>query len=338
VGESGFAMLAEYEAAAAWALVIFIIPKILATTAQRFALLIASKVQHPPHDWRGEKISEDSMADPKSMSMAELKKRLAEVRANNIHPKHPDRLSLLVEIRQRLVASLSASDLHWYTVTLTKNYSTAPAVFQIDVCSPVQKSGFFVPVTADETWKLAADSDYQFLPLTRAVSDQILNRSVIKKSFVEHMPMKIETHAHAFDDYTDKLMATKYKNSGSLVSGSHKVWLTSTKNDKTHTANYGFYHQGKRPAYAQGSPGPYLFTSYSIINGWIKSHHPWNYWDYSQLLQLMKNFRWKGKAYDMKKLILQRNLSDIERTILLPVLWDEKVGDKLLPVTKLGRP
>lgn len=278
------------------------------------------------------------MAELKSLSLEQLKKRLATIRAKGVPPKDPDRLALLLEIRERLIRSVGVGDLQWYTVTLTKNYTVAPAVFQIDVCSPLYKSGFFVPVTAQETWKLAAASDYQCLPLTRAISDQVLNRAVLGQAFVEHMPQNIQTHAPAFDDYTEKLMGTAYQRHGSLVAGSHKLWLTSTKNDKTHTANYGFYHKGKRPAYAQGLPGPYLFSTYSVINGWIKSRHAWDYWDYSQLLQLMRNFRWKGKAYDMKKILLQQNLTDTERDLLLPVLWDEKVGDKLLRLTTLGKP
>jgi hypothetical protein len=90
--------------------------------------------------------------------------------------------------------------------------------------------------------------------------------------------------------------------------------------------NYGFFHKGRRPDYAQGNHGPYLYSEYSVINGLIRAHNWKSHWDYSQLLQLMKDLREKGNPLNLRQAILDKH----------PAVWDESLPfpARLLPGNK----
>src|SRR5262249_20224086 len=150
--------------------------------------------------------------------------------------------------------------------------------------------GFFVPVTAKETWEKAVD--FKAMPLTRAVADQQHNAAHDAGNVVEFKtqqtvpdPRKDPQHDHLmmFDEYADTLGGTAYaKQQGKgPVSGSHKLWLVSEKMAEKNTCNYGFYHKGAKLPGVQGEKGPYLYPEYSVVNGLIRSAHDWGYWDYS---------------------------------------------------------
>jgi hypothetical protein len=217
--------------------------------------------------------------------------------------------------------------LHWFTLELKKGLKAARAEYTVKVCSPVFLAGYFIPVTARETWNLAAKFDV--LPLTRAVADQQLNEAADRSQFIEFIPQPPRTHLFAFDEYAEKLKGTKYVSSFGTgpVSGSHKLWLLSAHATDQKPVNYGFYHHGKRLPGSQGDPGKYLYSAYSVVNGLIRAHE-WNrHWDYSQLLQFMKDLRDK----DDKPLDLRQVLTDNDHSAR-PWVWDEP---QVLPAARL---
>jgi hypothetical protein len=228
--------------------------------------------------------------DPQYASdISALKSKLETQRKAGEDQDH--RLGTLSKLRDKLIAALEPSDLKWYTLELKKGSRTGPAEYSIQVCSPVFVEGFFVPVTAKETWELAVKFDA--LPLTRAVADQQVNEASLNGFFIENKSQHWRDAIRAYDQYANTLGATEYKNNygKSAVAGSHKLWLLSGMLSAVHPCNYGAYHNGKRPDTAEGSKGKYLFPEYSVINGLIQAHDWTGWWDYSQLLQLMKGLK-----------------------------------------------
>jgi hypothetical protein len=223
----------------------------------------------------------------------------------------------LKRLRDLLFASIEADDLKWFTLDLKMGSRAGPAAYTIQVCSPVMVGGYFVPVTAKETWDLAVK--FEALPLTQAVADQQLNEASDKGLFVEHMPQPAGTtndHLPAFDEFADTLLGTKYASEYGVnpVSGSHKLWVMSALLTNAKPRNYGFYHKGPRVAYAQGDSGPYLYPEYTVVNGLIPAHDWYTHWDYSQLLQLMKGLKEGVKLLDLRQAIKDKH----------PAVWKEK--------------
>jgi hypothetical protein len=228
--------------------------------------------------------------DPKyATDISDLKSKLQTLRAGG--QKQDARLPTLSKLRDKLIAALEPSDLKWFTLELKQGSRIGPAEYSIQVCSPLMVEDFFVPVTAKETWDLA--DKFDALPLTRAVADQQVNEASLNGFFIEHKAQHWRDEIRAYDIYADTLGATEYKkNYGkSAVAGSHKLWLLSGMLAAVHPCNYGFYHNGKRPDSAEGKKGKYLFPEYSVINGLIQAHDWTGWWDYSQLLQLMKGLK-----------------------------------------------
>jgi hypothetical protein len=252
------------------------------------------------------------MADPTHATeierLKEKVKNATEARQNPIAY-----LSTLAALRKLLVASITKDDLKWFTLPLKMgDRGTALARYTVEVCAPVVVYGYFVPVTARETWTLA--DRFGAFPLTRAVADQQVNVAVDKGMFVTAVgnTQDINTHGPGFDTFTEKLRKTNYGQvvpsaagigvggvvaAGAAiytqvvpgVAGAHKLWLLSNTASDKRPVNYGFHHAGKRDPQAQGDKGPYLYPEYSVINGLIPAHDWDGHWDYSQLLQLMKD-------------------------------------------------
>jgi N-acetyl-anhydromuramyl-L-alanine amidase AmpD len=228
----------------------------------------------------------------------------------------------LTRLRSLLIDAIRAEDLKWFTLDLRMGQpDDVAASYTVQVCSPVLVSGFFVPVTAQETWDLA--SRFGAMPLSRAVADQQVNEAVRLGNFVEFSPLNIETHGPGFDAFTDVLKATKYMSGfgNAAVSGSHKLWLISSRTTDAKPVNYGFHHRGAQLPGSQGAAGPYLQSSYSVVNGLIRAHDWANHWDYSQLLQLMRDLRANGEPVDLRQALLSQN----------PAVWDEPSPPERLP-------
>ncbi len=241
------------------------------------------------------------MADnANAAQIATLKEKITKLAAAGQKPFQYD--STLRTLRDLLYASITSDDLQWYTLDLKMGKrGSASTPYKIKVCAPVVVYGYFVPVTAKETWDMA--EKFKAFPLTRAVVDQEVNEAIDKGNFVTCMPQDINTHGSGFDTFTDKLHKSKYSQIGSgPVQGSHKLWVLSSKITEQQPANYGFHHKGKRYPYAQGEKGPYLYPEYDVINGLIRAHD-WNmHFDYSQLLQLMKGLQDSdGKTVDLAR-------------------------------------
>src|SRR5262249_23108588 len=150
--------------------------------------------------------------------------------------------------------------LAWHTIKLNWALQT-DAPWSIEVCSPVSIDGYYVPVTALETWEFARQ--FNAFPLTRAVADQVHNQVLkdygseyaidyIAMGAVPLLPIYrgqtdpdtkrpyIQNPLYEYEAFWDSsaLQATKYTSDssihtkgvdkGRLVSGIHKLWVLST--------------------------------------------------------------------------------------------------------------
>ncbi|MBI3469240.1 MAG: hypothetical protein HY000_40065 [Planctomycetes bacterium] len=202
--------------------------------------------------------------------------------------------------RESLLRRVTASTLEWHPVTL----GTAGKVL---VCQPVRIDDYFVPVTPLETFAKARA--FGAFPLTRAVADQAHLQAVQ----IVPRPEKVLWDFYAS---SERLMGTFYRGKP-LVSGAHKIWLLSGRGIGI---NYGFYLE-KKLRDVKERFGQYLDkdrggtflprTDFTLIQGSGAAHdvnlnnqqiakalapdfadrdskEDSSHWDYSQLLQLMK--------------------------------------------------
>jgi hypothetical protein len=199
--------------------------------------------------------------------------------------------------RRALVGSLSESDLQWIDVSLADGYT-------IKVCAPVRKNDFYVPVTGPETFTLSRR--FGGYPLSRAVFDQLHNAyQLADKPRSPDNLLDFELYSRrmkeAFGDYYGVTMC----------SGAHKLWVVSTRGT---IINYGFHKRRARGEPFRG--GRYLDSSrFTLIQGLGAAHATHvGHWDYSQLLQIMKDLRdSSGRAVDLRRALLDG----------LPAIWDE---------------
>jgi hypothetical protein len=199
--------------------------------------------------------------------------------------------------RRALVDSLSASDLQWIDVSLADGYT-------IKVCAPVRKNDFYVPVTAPETFSLSRR--FGGYPLSRAVFDQLHNAyQLADKPRSPDNLLDFELYSRrmkeAFGDYYGVTM----------WSGAHKLWVVSSRGK---IINYGFHKRRARGERFRG--GRYLDSSrFTLIQGLGAGHATQvGHWDYSQLLQIMKDLRdSSGRAVDLRRALLDGLLA----------IWDE---------------
>lgn len=181
-------------------------------------------------------------------------------------------LQELTKFRQQLLDKLSSSDFKWKPVKLLGGVT-------IEVCEVVRVDGYYLPVTAQETFNIAKRHGYY--PLTRAVADQIMNNATFQQYLWQpELP--------DFEQYTDYLKDKSYD--GISKFGAHKLWVISKRRgvNKTKAINYGFYEL--RANQAKGTlerGGSNLDKTYNPKQGLGGAHFD-NHWDYSQLLQLMK--------------------------------------------------
>jgi hypothetical protein len=212
--------------------------------------------------------------------------------------------------RTLMANGIGGGDLIWYTVPLVKGCT-------IEVCYPVRMTlaltapgplsgSFFVPISPVETWKIAKANDAY--PLTRAVMDQAHNLAIKNGGAVEFVQQQLADLLE-YPKYNKKLMATAYGTNyptskpstpfpasqvPSIVSGAHKLWVLSKhpgNYQNPNTVNYGGYTKTTTSRAA----GKYLNGSWHVQQHLEGGHHT-KWWDYSQLLQLMRNL--KGAVHD----------------------------------------
>jgi len=226
-------------------------------------------------------------------------------------PKYGPKVKAWDNKRRQLLDSISRSDLHWTKWPLRDNpkQSMKDAPYTIEVCRPVAKSGFFIPVTADETFCIA--SKWRLFPLTSAVMDQTAFTSnyVSRKIMSNQVP-----EIYDFETYSKYLKGTLYARA--VCVGAHKVWVISGKGRRI---NYGFHFRE-----AGRTSNKYYGNGWRVIQS-EGSYHEGDqcHWDYSQLLQFMRNLKTKsGKVLDIGSEIKAKN----------PALWYPSFGDpKRLP-------
>lgn len=245
----------------------------------------------------------------------------------------PKSLKELEDLREKLIKEITKADLKWVELDLVYKEEKSNRLIKmgtIDVCSPVFKRGYFVPVKSKEMWSMAkqfsagADPANHLFPLTRAVFDQFHNAATRKGGWVARKPMPHTVpQIKDFVTYSEYLKNGKYVThyGNSPVSGAHKLYLLSAHGGKK-TVNYGFHIKQSTPP-SQGEAGRYLKdTGSSVINGTLAGHNE-DWWDYSQLLQFMKNFRnVLGDHESLRSALLNGD----------PAIWDEKNVLKELPI------
>ncbi|MEJ2457644.1 MAG: peptidoglycan recognition family protein [Novosphingobium sp.] len=199
--------------------------------------------------------------------------------------------------RKELVGRVRASDLDWIRIPLSGGHS-------IEVCAPVRKSNLYVPVTAGETYRLARR--FGVFPLSRAVFDQAHN--------ARQMGAKPKSPSNLLDfiTYSQRMRESFGDYYGvTILSGAHKLWVVSSLGT---IVNYGFH---RRPI--AGEPfrgGRYLDRNrFNVVQGLGTWHaNQPGHWDYSQMLQFMKNLRDpNGRSMDLRQSLLDGH----------PAVWDE---------------
>jgi hypothetical protein len=230
--------------------------------------------------------------------------------------KTPDELD---KLRKKLLGTVTqATDLDWEEVAL-------PGGATIEVSNPyLTDSDFWVPVTAREQWALAVK--LRAYPLTRAVADQAHMSADADGGAVNYKGLGLGYDFEAFSKYLND-HTTYYNNYNmQIVSGAHKLWLLSNgpsgKNPNGMAVNYGFYTKDKSDA-DKDPPGKYLTGGWFVRQG-RGTHHNKDYWDYSQLLQFMRNYTDAGgDEMSLRDALLKGD----------PAIWDEenKLRPELLP-------
>jgi hypothetical protein len=159
-----------------------------------------------------------------------------------------------------------------------------------------QKIWVYLPFTKDEVWAQAKKEGA--FPLTTAVADQVhCHKRTHSVSFTPWPKPKLQVRAaggpnasafwsYNFIGYGLILTKTKYRglDRTKLVSGAHKLWILH--NHSVKRINYGFYQESK-----SGGLGKYLGKSkWSTMQVPGPRHPGPTFWDYSQMMQLMRNY------------------------------------------------
>jgi hypothetical protein len=189
---------------------------------------------------------------------------------------------------------------------------------------PTMPVNWFVPVTKQETWTLARQ--FEALPLTAAVADHVHNQALVVQKPVSPELKDFPTYCKRLERY-----ASTYGQS--IVSGAHKIWALSNfgrnkDNNEMPSVNYGFHFALKGSA-KQENAGKHRIKSplnnADVIQG-LEDGHNQLWWDYSQLLQLMRapdGISLRGKRFTLREAL----------TNGLAPLWDEEspLRPELLP-------
>jgi hypothetical protein len=222
----------------------------------------------------------------------------------------------LEKARKKLLATITkADDLDWEEIPLAGGGT-------IEVSNPfLSDDGFWVPVTAREQWTLAVK--LRAYPLTRAVADQAHMSADADGGSVTYKGLGLGFDFESFSKHLND--HTTYENNYNMqiVSGAHKVWLLSNGPNGTNPngmgVNYGFYTKTK----GDGDPGGKYLKGGWLVKQSRGTHHSRDYWDYSQLLQFMRNYSTDGDDVSLRDALLKGDAA----------LWDEenKVRSELLP-------
>lgn len=151
----------------------------------------------------------------------------------------------------------------------------------LEISEVVRAKEFYLPVRPTEVWQIARSTGA--FPLTRAVADQLMNNA----SF---LPYRWQPELKDFEQSSFYFRNNSYD--GITKFGAHKLWVLSKRRgvDKTRSVNYGFYElsagQSKGAIYHGGNKLDRKYNPHQGLGG----AHDTNWWDYSQLLQLMRSF------------------------------------------------
>jgi hypothetical protein len=260
----------------------------------------------------------------------------------------------LWKLREELLPRVKTDGLKWHEVDLGFRA-------KVKVCSPASvrvtyndvkhhkllfekppfddpERGFrlFVPVTKLDTWKLA--QYFEAYPLTKAVSDRAHNRADTKRDKkAPEYSAGIRKYCYDFVGYSLTWLnkvGYRHSHNAHLASGAHKLWIMSNTVSarspdcpgappgQDPSVNYGFYDSDKATGVWQ-SPA---------------SCHNQDHWDYSQLLQLMTDFRVNDRPVSMTRALLTGHPAvwDVERPRSRVPNDQEAVDSKYLGHTDTG--
>jgi hypothetical protein len=220
-------------------------------------------------------------------------------------------------LRNTLFAKLQTATFKWWDLNLVGGAT------KISVCAPVYVMGdhsagdpgafYYVPVTARETYELA--KYFGAFPLTRSVADQLYNRAEVKVARPPGLDASVGDQGYDFEA-ASKYYHQQYTSGAhdtNRYAGGHKLWILSAV--KT-SVNHGFY---KSRDSTQGPNRGDLLPQFGAIND-LGAFHDEERWDYSQLLQLMKDLRNGGDTPFATTMV--QALKDTNRGI-----WDEGKGN-----------
>lgn len=227
-------------------------------------------------------------------------------------PKYSPKVKKLDEKRRELLRTVTQNDLVWTDFPLRNDpkQEMKDAPYRIQISRVVAKSGFFIPVTADESFCFAAQ--WSVFPLTSAVMDQFaFGANYVQRKFMSNQ----SPHIFDFETYSEYLRGTLY--ASAVCVGAHKIWAISGKGQRI---NYGFHFSEK----GRRNPTKYCGDGWRIVQPEGAFHEADKcFWDYSQLMQFMRKLTTKdGKSLDLRDELNKKN----------PALWyDSSNGPQRLP-------
>jgi hypothetical protein len=249
-------------------------------------------------------------------------------------PPRPSTLSAasakVWDLRDSLIACIGTKNLNWVSADLdVPSKSGAPVTYKIEVCSPVCVTAthakgtagttYYVPVTARETYELAKYFDV--FPLTQAVADLIYNKTPNRFSRPTALTQATGWQLYDFPTASTYYMLQYNPLQGKAqVSGGHKLWILSSVDI---WVNHGMYTTPASPSTHINSG--YLNNKYApiqLLGKFHTSQSKGEHWDYSQLLQLMRNLT-DAAGNPLK----DKNGNDLKLIQALqdqhPAVWDE---------------
>lgn len=165
----------------------------------------------------------------------------------------------------------------------------------------------YLPVTKKETWEMA--QNFKAFPLTRKALDSTYKDPSVTTIPFHQGKFSAGLESDNFVKYSEYLTANG-ADPKKLFSGAIKLWiLSNVKSAKTAqcpgpgdqsedpSVNYGMYHPAANQGRFQGAA----------------SCHDQGHHDYSQILQLMKNFKLYGRDFDLGTALVTAH----------PGIWDE---------------
>jgi hypothetical protein len=218
------------------------------------------------------------------------------------------------KLRAELYPKLKGTTLQWQTVDLGFNATVevcVPASVTVEYADVTKynllftaKSGtsppLFLPVTKKETWEMA--QYFKAFPLTSKVMDSTYSDKSVTTVAFHGGKFTAGAETDNFVNYSDYL-ASKGADAKKLFSGAVKLWILSNVQPGRTPSCPGSADPKEDPSVNYGMYNPTPQSPVHPIQG-AAACHDQNHHDYSQILQLMKNFKLYGHDFDIGTALL----------------------------------